>query len=58
MFDAAEDLFLLSKCSRLVTTASSRYGIMAALLGWATTDGASVPETVFLDAGVLMLLNR
>lgn len=50
VFDAAEDLHLLSRCSRVVTTAASRYGVIAVALGWAATGGASVPGTAFVDA--------
>lgn len=48
-FEAAEDLHLLSRCTRLATTASSRYGAIAASLIWAATGGAGVPATAFLD---------
>lgn len=53
VFDAAEDLHLLSRCSRLATTAASRYGVVAVALGWAATGGASVPATVFVDAATV-----
>ena len=50
LFEAAEDLHLLSRGTRLVTTATSRYGAVAAMLMWAATGGAGVPATTFLDA--------
>lgn len=50
LYEAAEDLHLLSRCTRIVTTASSRYGALAAALVWARTGGGGVPATAFLDA--------
>jgi hypothetical protein len=47
----AEDLHLLSRCTRMALTGTSRYGAIAVALSWAHSGGASVPATVMLDAG-------
>lgn len=50
--ESIEDLFLLSQCDNIVTTASSHFSVLAAMLIWART-GAADPSPVFLDSALV-----